>query len=93
MIAQCVQFARFLALRQWTLLRTVGTKDAAVSRLWPQKSPAVSTFVEKLASASRHRLALGEAANRAHQERFKENVAHTRFSCAGWKGSPRPKLL
>ena len=71
-------------------MRTVGTKDAAVSWLGPKKRPAVNAFIEKLASVRRHCLELSEAANRANQDGFKDNIAHTRFSYAPWKGNLRP---
>jgi hypothetical protein len=53
-----------------------GTKDAAVAWLGAQNRLAVEAFVEKLASVSWHRLALSEAADRAHQHRFQKNVDH-----------------
>jgi len=55
-----------LSLHWWTLHRTVGTKDAAVARLGAQHRLAADALVEKLASVSWHRLALSEAADRAH---------------------------
>jgi hypothetical protein len=59
-----------LVLHRGTLHRTVGTKDAAVARLWSQHSLAAIAFVKKTAGVGRHLFALGEAANRAHQHRF-----------------------
>jgi hypothetical protein len=56
-----------LALHRGTLYRPVGTINAAVPRLWTQQGLAASTFVKKLTGVARHRFALGEAANRAHQ--------------------------
>ena len=65
-----------LSLHWWTLHRTVGTKEAAVAWLGVQNRLASDAFVEKLASVSWHRLALSEAAFRAHQHGFKKNVDH-----------------
>ena len=59
-----------LALHRGTLYRTVGTKNAAIPRLWPEQVPAVSAFVKKLTGVAWHRFALGEAANWAHQHGF-----------------------
>ena len=59
-----------LALHRRTLYRTVGTKNAAVPRLWPEHGLAVSAFVKKLTGVSWHRFTLGEAADRAHQHGF-----------------------
>src|SRR5271166_173828 len=65
-----------LSLHWWTLHRTVGTKDAAVAWLGAQHRLAADAFVENLASVSWHRLALSEAADRAHQHRFQTNFDH-----------------
>jgi hypothetical protein len=65
-----------LDLHWWTLHRPVGTKDAAVARLGAQHCLAADALVEKLASVSWHRLALSEATNGAHQQRFQKNVDH-----------------
>ena len=65
-----------LSLHWWTLHRTVGTKDAAVAWLGAQHRLAADAFVENLASVSWRRLALSEAADRAHQHRFQKNVDH-----------------
>ena len=59
-----------LALHRGTLYRTVGTKNAAVPRLWTQQGLAVSAFVKNLTGIARHSFALGKAANRAHQNGF-----------------------
>ena len=62
------------SLHWWTLHRTVGAKDAAVARLGAQHCLAADAFVENLASASCHRLALSEAADRALQHRRRRRV-------------------
>ena len=59
-----------LTLHRRTLYRLVGTKNAAVPRLWTQQGLAASTFVIQLTGISRHRFTLGEAANRAHKHGF-----------------------
>jgi hypothetical protein len=64
------------SLHWWTLHRTVGAKDAAVALLGVQHCLAAGAFVENLASASWHRLALSEAADRTLQHRFQKNVDH-----------------
>jgi len=78
-------------LHQRTFYRTVRTKDTAVARLGAQQRLAVRAFVEKLARVGRHRLALRETANRAHEHRFKTNFAHTRLSCGQRTDSPHPQ--
>jgi hypothetical protein len=65
-----------LSLHWWTFHRTVGAKDAAVAWLGAQHRLAADTFVENLASVGWHRLALSEAADRAHQHRFQKNADH-----------------
>jgi len=67
------------ALHWGTLHRTVRAKDAAIAGLRAQQRLAASAFVEELAGVSRHRFALGEAANRAHHHGFQKKLSHTRF--------------
>jgi len=85
--------AAIFILHRGTLHRTVGTKDAAVARLWAQHSLAVRAFVEKLAGVGRHRFSFSEAAKGAHQHGFKKNFAHTRFTSEQTNDSPRPQSL
>jgi hypothetical protein len=66
-------------LHRRTFYRTVRTKDTAVAWLRTQQRLTINAFIEKLARVDRHRLALRESANRAHEHRFKKNFAHTRF--------------
>ena len=82
-----------LALHWGTLHRTIRTKDAAIAWFGAQQRLAASAFVEVLAGVSRHRFALGEAANRAYQRGFQKKLAHTQFSYAQRKDSLRPKSL
>jgi hypothetical protein len=72
-------------LHRWTLHRTVGAKDAAVALLGAQHCLAADAFVENLASASWHRLALSEAADRTLQHRFQKNVDHINIFQEPWK--------
>ena len=60
-----------LPLHWRTFHRTVGAKDAAITRLGTQQCLTINAFVEKLARVGWHGLALSEAANRAHQHGFK----------------------
>ena len=68
-----------LALHWGTLLRTIRTKDEAISWLGTQQLLAASAFVEELAGVSWHRFALGETANRTYQYGFQKKLAHTQF--------------
>jgi hypothetical protein len=82
-----------IALHWGTLHRTIRTKDAAIAWFGAQQRLAASAFVEVLAGVSRHRFALGEAANRAYQRGFQKKLAHTQFSYAPRKDSLHPKSL
>src|SRR6266481_1383311 len=82
-----------LPLHRRTFYRTVRAKDAAVARLRTQQRLTVRAFVEELACVGRHCFALRETANRAHEQRFKKNFAHTRFSCGLRRDSPPPQSL
>jgi hypothetical protein len=84
MLFSCAIGAIFF-LHWWTLHRTVGAKDAAVALLGAQHCLAADAFVENLASASWHRLALSEAADRALQHRFQKNVDHINVFQEPWK--------
>ena len=66
-----------IALHWGTLHRTIRTKDAAIAWFGAQQRLAARAFVEVLAGVSRHRFALGEAANRAYQRGFQKKLAHT----------------
>jgi hypothetical protein len=69
-----------LALDWGTLYRTIRTKDAAIAGFGAKHRLAASAFIEDLAGVSWHRLAFGEAANRAYQHGFQKKVAHARIS-------------
>jgi len=69
-----------IALHWGTLHRTIRTKDAAIAWFGAQQRLAASAFVEVLAGVSRHRFALGEAANRAYQRGFQKKLAESGFA-------------
>jgi len=65
---------RFSLLNRWTRNRSVGAKNAAVTRLWSDDRVAFFTLIKPLTSIGGHRLGFGVPALRTGQHRRQEHL-------------------